>query len=177
VKGFDLPKLSVVGIINADSGLQIPDFTATERSYQLISQVSGRIGRGHRAGRLYVQSYQPDSQLLALALQKNYEQFVAQELAQRSAYKFPPYYFLLKITCARSSAKAAETACQKIAQQIKATHTKVIIEGPTPRFVEKIAGRYAWHLIVKTKDRSLLTDIATGLPGNTTYDLDPSDLL
>lgn len=177
VKGFDLPKLSVVGIINADSGLQIPDFTATERSYQLISQVSGRIGRGHRSGKLFVQSYQPQNPSLKLALDKNYAAFMEQELTQRENYKFPPYYFLLKITCGRVSARAAQTACDKLAEQIKQTHKHIIIEGPTPRFVEKISGRYAWHLIVKAKDRKILTDIAKDLPGNVGYDLDPSDLL
>lgn len=177
VKGFDLPKLSVVGIINADSGLQIPDFTATERSYQLISQVSGRIGRGHRAGKLFVQSYQPDNPLLKLALDKNYEAFIEQELSQREKYKFPPYYFLLKITCNRASGKSSQTACIKLAEQIRQAHKNVIIEGPTPRFIEKIASRYAWHLIVKAKDRNILTTIAKSLPGNVTYDLDPSDLL
>lgn len=177
VKGFDLPKLSVVGIINADSGLQIPDFTASERSFQLISQVSGRIGRGHRAGKLFVQSYQPDNSVLKLALDKDYESFINQELVQRESYKFPPYYYLLKITCSRASAANARSACDKLAMDIKNTNKRVIVEGPTPRFVEKMAGRYAWHIIVKAKDRTLLTEIAKALPGNITYDLDPSDLL
>jgi len=177
VKGFDLPKLSVVGIINADSGLQIPDFTATERSFQLISQVSGRIGRGHRSSSLYVQSYQPDNALLKMALDKDYSAFMDLELAQRLSYKFPPYYYLLKVTCSRATAVSAQSACDKLAQNIKQNYSRVIIEGPTPRFIEKQSGRYAWHIIIKAKDRKLLTDIAKSLPGNVVYDLDPSDLL
>jgi primosomal protein N' (replication factor Y) len=177
VKGFDLPKLSVVGIINADSGLQIPDFTASERSFQLISQVSGRIGRGHRAGKLFVQSYQPDNPLLKMALEKNYAGFMEQELLQRQNYKFPPYYYLLKITCSRASAKSAQSTCDKLASDIRQSYGNVIIEGPTPRFVEKKAGRYAWHIIVKSHNRKVLTDITVSLPGSVTYDLDPSDLL
>lgn len=176
-KGFDLPKLGVVGIINADSGLQLPDFSAAERSFQLISQVSGRVGRGHRAGRLFIQSYQPDSPLLRFALTKDYQSFVNAELPQRESYKFPPYYFLLKITCARATSKSAQTACEKIATHIKTHYPKVLVEGPSPRFIEKVAGRYAWHLVVKAKSRAILTDIAKTLPANTTYDLDPSDLL
>lgn len=177
VKGFDLPKLAVVGIVQADSGLQIPDFTAAEKSYQLISQVAGRIGRGHRAGKLFVQSYQPNNPLLALALQKNYPQFLEQELTQRKAYKFPPYYFLMKVTCNRSTAKAAETTCAALAHDLKLRFPNIIIEGPTPRFIEKLAGRYAWHIIVKSTNRAALTKVIEFLPSNVTHDLDPSDLL
>ncbi len=176
-KGFDLPKLAVVGVIQADSGLQIPDYTATERTYQLLTQVAGRIGRGHRAGKLFVQTYEPNSPLLALALQKDYESFYQQELKQRQLYGFPPYRFLLKVTCARATSKAALLACQKLADDLKTSVTGIVVEGPSPRFIEKVAGRYAWHLVVKSNSRQNLVKIATMLPSNCTYDLDPSDLL
>ncbi len=176
-KGFDLPKLSVVGIVQADSGLQIPDYTANERTYQLISQVSGRIGRGHRAGRLYVQTYEPESLLITLALQKNYAGFYEQELEQRKLYNFPPFVYLLKITFSRASSKSALGACQQLANSLKKLGSGVEIDGPSPRFIEKIAGRYAWHLVVKSKRRQNLLKIIDSLPSNCTYDIDPSDLL
>ena len=138
-KGFDLPKLSVVGIVQADSGLQIPDYTATERTYQLLSQVSGRIGRGHRPGKLFVQTYYPDSPLIALALQKDYTGFYEHELKQREIYRFPPYSYLLKISCARADSKNARNACLKLAQDLKRFGNGVTVEGPSPRFIEKIA--------------------------------------
>lgn len=176
-KGFDLPKLTVVGIVQADSGLLMPDYTASERTYQLISQVAGRISRGHRPGKLVVQTYNPDSELIKLALQKDYASFYGQELRQRQLYNFPPFAFLLKITCARASSKSAREACQKIAELIKGSGLRLAVEGPAPRFIEKIAGRYAWHLVVKSKNRSSLVQIISILPANCTYDLDPSDLL
>jgi primosomal protein N' (replication factor Y) len=176
-KGFDLPQLSVVGVIQADSGLQIPDFSAAERSYQLISQVSGRIGRGHRPGTLIVQTYHPDSELIRTALTKDYRTFYEMELKQRELFRFPPYYFLLKLTCTRASSRSARAACEKTIEQIRQASGRIIIEGPAPRFVERIAGRYAWHVIVKAKERSELLRVIEHLPANVTYDLDPSDLL
>ena len=177
VKGFDLPKLAVVAIVQADSGLQIPDYTATERSYQLISQVSGRIGRGHRAGQLFLQTYQPENPLFALALGHDYEQFYETEIKEREQFKFPPYHFLLKVSCERASSASARSACQKLADQLRTAGSPVIVEGPTPRFIEKLAGKYAWHLIVKARNRGHLLDVIKALPSGFYYDLDPSDLL
>lgn len=177
VKGFDLPKLSIVGIIQADGGLQIPDFTATERTFQLLSQVSGRIGRGHRRGSLFVQTYDPESTLISLALAKDYSGFYEQEIKQRELYNFPPHTFLLKVSCARASSKSAMSACQKLADELKASGGRIVIEGPAPRFIEKMAGKYVWHLIIKSGNRSKLVEIAQSLKGNYMHDLDPSDLL
>ncbi|HSX23938.1 MAG TPA: primosomal protein N' [Candidatus Saccharimonadales bacterium] len=176
-KGFDLPKLSVVGIAQSDSGLQIPDYTATERTFQLLSQVSGRVGRGHRAGRLFVQTYDPDSALIALAMSKDYRSFYEQELRQREQYGFPPFTYLLKVTCSRASSRSATAACQKIIGSIQTMGLRVHIDGPSPRFIEKISGRHAWHIIIKSKDRTNLLKVIAKLPGNSTYDLDPSNLL
>lgn len=177
VKGFDLPNLSVVGVVQADSGMQIPDYTAAEKSFQLISQVSGRIGRGHRAGSLFVQTYDPESSLIKNALERDYNSFYENELSQRQLYLFPPFVFILKIVCIRSSSNSANQACEKIKDIVTANHFKVKIEGPTPRYIEKIGDKYAWQLIIKSKDRQQLTSIIKALPSNCTYDLDPSDLL
>ncbi len=177
VKGFDLPKLSVVGVIQADSSLQIPDYTASELTYQLISQVSGRINRGHRQGSLFVQTYDPGSSLIEQSLKKDYGNFYKHELYQRKLYNFPPYTYLLKISCARSSSKSAYTACSNLANKLRSQLSNITIEGPSPRFIEKVAGRYTWHLVIKTKNRNNLLEVIQNLPGNCTYDLDPSDLL
>jgi primosomal protein N' (replication factor Y) len=175
-KGFDLPKLAVVGVVQADSGLQLPDFNASERTFQLLSQVSGRIGRGHRAGKLFVQTFDPDSQLIADALSKNYQNFYKRELLERRTFRFPPYYFLMKVTSARASSKSAYQAADKVANTLR-ERTDIIVEGPTPRYIEKIAGKYAWHVIIKSTRRSTLLEIISRLPAGTTYDIDPSDLL
>lgn len=176
-KGFDLPKLGVVGIVQADSGLQIPDFTSNERTYQLISQVSGRIGRGHIPGKLIIQSFQPNSPLIKYAVTRDYTSFFQAELAERQLFHFPPYFFLLKVSCSRASSASAQNACSKIAAQIISKFPGAIIEGPAPRFTEKISGRYAWHLIIKSVSRSQLLSVIDLLPTNCSYDIDPSDLL
>ena len=176
-KGFDLPHLAVVGIVQGDSGLQIPDFTSNERTFQLISQVSGRIGRGHLAGHLYIQSFHPDSPLIAQSLAKDYAAFYEQELAERKLFHFPPFYFLLKISCVRASPESAQRACQQIADTISKHYPGLKIEGPTPRFIEKKAGKFGWHVVIKSTKRGRLTAIITDLPSNCSYDLDPTDLL
>lgn len=176
-KGFDLPKLSVVGIVQADSSLQIPDFTASELTYQLISQVSGRINRGHRDGSLFVQTYDPDSNLIAMSIKKDYLSFYNYELNQRKLYNFPPYTHLLKVSCSRSTSKSAFIACSNLADKLRSQIGQIIIEGPAPRFIEKVAGRYTWHLVIKSKSRNKLLEVVRKLPASCTYDLDPSDLL
>jgi primosomal protein N' (replication factor Y) len=176
-KGFDLPKLAVVGIIQADSGLQLPDFNAGERTFQLLSQVSGRVGRGHRTGHLFVQTYDPDSPLIQWALHKNYAAFYKHELEERRQFRFPPFYYLLKLSCSRAGSKAARQACEKLAATLAAQFPGLIIEGPAPRFIEKIAGKYAWQLIIKASRRDHLLKVIAALPANVSHDLDPSDLL
>lgn len=175
VKGFDLPNLAVVGIIQADSGLQIPDYSATERSYQLISQVTGRIGRGHRPGKLFLQTYNPDNTQLKLAIDKKYEEFYEQELAERQKFGFPPFTYLLKISCARASRSSAQTAIKKIMNTIDSK--KVSIWGPSPKYIEKANGKYRWQIVVRSTGRKELVNIIRSLPANTQYDIDPTDLL
>ncbi len=174
-KGFDLPKLSVAGVIQADSGLQIPDYTANERTFQLISQVSGRVGRGHLPGQLFIQSYRPDSPLIKQAITKDYLAFYEAELQQRKQFNFPPYTHILKITASRASSKSALKACQDFQKRLSNT-SGLIVEGPSPRFIEKKSGKYAWHLIVKSPTRGALVKIIKE-SGNYIFDLDPSDLL
>lgn len=176
VKGFDLPKLAVVGVIQADSGLNMPDYNASERTFQLLSQVSGRVGRGHRAGKLFIQTFNPESPIIAEALSKNYAGFYERELAERKAYHFPPFYFVMKVTAVRATSKAAKQAADKVIRSLE-THKDLIIEGPSPRYIEKIAGKFAWHVIIKSTRRSALLQAVQSLPANTTFDLDPSDLL
>ncbi|MEO6761069.1 MAG: primosomal protein N', partial [Candidatus Saccharimonadales bacterium] len=176
-KGFDLPNLSVVGVIQADSGLQIPDFTASERTYQLISQVSGRVGRGYRPGKLFIQTFKPDNSLIKFALNRDYASFYEHELVERKKYFFPPYVFLLKISVSRASSAGAKRAAESIVDGLRANHQKIRIEGPTPRFIEKLAGKYNWHIIVKTTSRNRLLNVIGSLPQTCTYNIDPNDLL
>lgn len=176
-KGLDLPKLSVVGIVNADSSLLIPDYTAAEQTYQLISQVAGRVGRGHRAGHVVVQSYDPESATLHAALHSDWDAFYAAELLERKTYLFPPYTYLLKLRVLRATSKSAEKAAEAVAQKLTQDYPDITIEGPSPSFRPRERSKYSWQLLIKAPRRQLLVDIINVLPSGWTYDIDPTNLL
>lgn len=175
-KGLDLPKLSVLGVLLADTSLQMPDFTASERTYQLLHQVLGRVGRGHRKGTAIVQTYQPTNPAIVDATTKNWESFYRRELAERKQYKYPPYYHLLKISVRRASAASAEKAANTFAASLSAL-PDIIIEGPAPSVHEKVAGKYQYQMVIKSLRRSRLLEVVARLPANWSYDIDPVDLL
>jgi primosomal protein N' (replication factor Y) len=176
VKGFDLPKLSVVGVLHADSSLQIADYTASERTYQLINQVFGRLGRGHRHGHIFLQTYNPKSELIKWALSKNYESFYEYEVKHRLKYVFPPACYLMKIVAKRATAQNSQSALDKLRHQIQSSGGIQII-GPAPCYPERLAGKFRWQLVLKSKDRKKLVQLVKNLPKNYSYDLDPNDLL
>lgn len=176
-KGLDLPKLSLVGVINAESGLSFPDFSATERTYQLLSQVLGRVNRGHRDTMAVIQTYAPDASILKAVLSKNWEDFYNKELRERETFSFPPFCFLLKLTCRRTANKAAEKAALGLYETLHKQHRHVLVEGPAASFYEKRQNKYQWQLIVKSKNRKELTEIVKELPANWSYDIDPLNLL
>ena len=176
-KGLDLPKLSTVGIVMADSGLYFPDYMAEERTYQNLTQVIGRVGRGHVPGRVIIQTYNPESIAIKAATENNYKEFYEQQITEREKYQFPPFVFLLKITTKRSTQKSSESACLKLINEIRGASLPVIINGPTPAFHEKQGGKYVWQIIIKSKERTSLLKIIDMLPTNFAYDIDPSSLL
>jgi primosomal protein N' (replication factor Y) len=177
IKGLDLPKLSFVGVISADTALSFPDYTATERTYQLLTQVIGRIARGHRKGSAVIQTYQPDSPAIQSAITKNWDEFYEAEIRERQQFTFPPFCFLLKLTCARKTLKGAEKAADDLLLQLRLLKLPVQIIGPSPSFYGKTAGEYRWQLVIKAKNRGPLTNIIKQLPASWHYDIDPSNLL
>lgn len=176
-KGFDLPKLGLVGVVIADTSLYFPDFSAQERTYQLLRQVVGRVSRGHRAGTAIIQTYTPDSPLLKAALAKDWQTFYEHELAERQAFLFPPFCYLLKLTCRRASPTRAQQAAEKLAQLLRQSGKRIVVEGPSPAFHEKVQNKYQWQLAVKAKQRAELTRVIRELPSGWSYDIDPMNLL
>jgi primosomal protein N' (replication factor Y) len=176
-KGLDLPAIDTVGIISADTMLHLPDFTAAERTYQLISQVSGRAGRGDRAGQIFIQTYSPTHPAIAAAATGAYERYAVAELAERQALVYPPYVYLLKLTVALSTQVEAQAEAQKLAASLRKI-TDIRVVGPAPAFLELGSGKYHWIITVKSKSRPPLVSIATTLPNASwTADLDPANLL
>ncbi|MBC7546750.1 primosomal protein N' [Candidatus Saccharibacteria bacterium] len=176
-KGLDLPKLSVLGILLADTSLYLPDYSATERTFQLLNQVLGRIGRGHVAGHAIIQTYHPEHPILTQAIAGDYKSFYDQEIQERQTFLFPPFCFMLKLTARRASSKSAEAAAEKLRAALEHGDRKIRVEGPAPAFHERFQGKYQWQLVIKSVDRSELIKIINDLPANWSYDIDPTDLL
>ncbi len=177
VKGLDLPKLSFVGVVSADSSLSFPDYTATERTYQLLTQVLGRVGRGHRKGSAVIQTYQPDSPSIKSAITKDWDSFYQSEIKERTAFMFPPFCYLLKVTLARKTINGAQKAAEDLTTNLRQLKLPVQIIGPSPSFYEKTAGSYRWQIVIKAKNRASLVEVIKQLPANCSYDIDPSNLL
>lgn len=176
-KGLDLPKLGLVGVVLADTSLYFPDFSAQERTYQLLSQVLGRIGRGHRHGSAIVQTYAPESALLEAVIHKDWDTFYNKELVERQSFLFPPFCYLLKITCKRATSQSAQKAAETFAIQLRSQNNNILIEGPAPAFHEKVQNKFVWQLIIKSKRRGPLVSIVRQLPSGWTHDIDPMNLL
>ncbi len=175
-KGHDLPKLGLVAILQAESGLHFPDYTANERSYQLIHQLMGRVGRGHRKGTVVIQTFNKDALLLQSALKNDWQNFYTQELKERKQYGFPPFFHTIKITATRKTAISAKTALNKIVTEFEQIPGLTIV-GPSPCFIEKKLGKYHWQIVIKSKNRAQLVKIAKKNLNGFTVDLDPAHLL
>ena len=177
IKGLDLPKLSVVGVVVAESSLSFPDYTATETTYQQINQVLGRIGRGHRKGIAIIQAYNPKNKAILDATKLDFEDFYNSEIKERDAYKYPPFSQILKLTCLKSSKKVAENFSNKLVDEIKNSKVNVEISGPVPSFYAKVDKKFQYQLIIRAKLRSELIKVIKILPSGWNYDIDPINLL
>lgn len=177
-KGLDLPHLRAVGILQADSGLQIPDYQADERVFQLIYQVAGRVGRGQQPSSVIIQTYQPAHPIIQLALARDYQAFYQQELRKRRVGGFPPFTQLLKLTCTYQTEAGAVHAAQRLAKTLRDTWPASTVLGPAPAFYERLHGAYHWQLLVKSSRRADLVAIAdSAMPPQWHIDLDPASLL
>jgi primosomal protein N' (replication factor Y) len=176
-KGLDLPKLGLVGIVSAESSLTLPDYTAEERTFQLLYQVMGRVGRGHTKGEVVVQTYEPDGIVITSAVARDYKTFYMHSLAERQLFRFPPFSYLMKLTCRRATVSGAQTASDRLKSQLAAAGLPVDIVGPTPAFYGRRGKYYYYQLVAKSKDRDHLLQLAKLVPSDWQIDLDPADLL
>lgn len=178
-KGFDLPKLRMVGVVQADAGLSLPDYSASERTFQLLAQVVGRVGRSEHPTSVVVQSYQPSHPAVTLGLNQEYEQFYEIALLERQRAHFPPFCYLLKLTCVYKTEAAAIRNAQQLASYLRARSDKsVTILGPTPAFYERQHDTYRWQLVVKSPKRAHLLEMLQHVPStHWQAELDPLSLL
>jgi len=176
-KGLDLPSLSTVGVIQADSELFIPDYSSSERSFQLTTQVIGRAGRQGQASSVIIQTLNPDHPAITHAIAQNYNDFYTYEIAERQAEHMPPYTFMMQLTCGYSTQHGAQTAAKKRADMIRREHPGIFVRGPAPAFHEHRGSLHYQQLIVSSHDRTKLVTIVRSLPSRWQFKLDPINLL
>lgn len=185
-KGFDFPRLTTLGIVQADAGLSLPDFSSEERTFQLITQVIGRAKRGHQNSNIFIQSFQPDHPIISLASQSDYASFYNYLVQKRQQSKLPPYSFLLKLSVTykteTATVKNIRTLYKKVIQttkQLQIPENRIVVSPPMPAFHEHTSTGYTWQLVIKAKSRQNLLDIFDHLPKNNYlhYDFDPISLL
>ena len=150
-KGLDFPKVTLVGVIDADLPLRMEDFRASERAFQMLVQVSGRSGRGNRAGEVFVQTYAPHSPSIQYARKADLEGFVDEELAMRKEFNYPPYRHLIRhLFRSRSEAKV-EFYINKWTKLVNDSNfEEITVKGPAPAPIEKMNGYYRYHLFYFT---------------------------
>ena len=178
-KGLDLPKLHTVGVIQADSGLALPDFASTERAFQLLAQVVGRVGRDERDTTVVVQSYQPTHPVIQFGLTQDYEGFYDYALKERQKGGFPPFRYLLQLTNVYKTEAAAIRNAKELAATLRRIVAKdVEVLGPTPAFYERQHDTYRWQLVLKSPRReALIQSLEHVPPTHWQANLDPSSLL
>ncbi len=164
-KGLDLPLLRTVGVIQADAGLSLPDYGSNERTFQLLAQVIGRVGRSHHPTKVIVQSYQPNHSAVVNGLSQDYENFYKIAIAERQHGLFPPFTYLLRLTCIYKTEATAIKNAQSFAGLLRTKNISDIqILGPTPAFYERQRETYRWQLTIKSPKRSALLEVLQHLP-------------
>lgn len=179
-KGFDLPRVTLVGVILAEVGLYLPDYRAAERSFQVLTQVAGRAGRGVREGRAIFQTYQPEASVIRAAAAQDYELFARSELQARKELSYPPSASLIRLLFADEKEERASRACrltasllrERIARQ-KERNTDLV--GPAPCFFAREAGRYRWQVLLRGPNPASV--LPATLPAECQVDVDPVTLL
>lgn len=149
-KGLDFPNVTLVGVLNADTSLNLPDFRSSERTFQLLTQVAGRAGRGDKSGEVVIQTYNPDHYAIQLAKQQDYETFYRYEMNVRKQMSYPPYYYTVGITLSLADElELTRKAYQVLAMLKEALSPEAKLLGPTPKPIARTHNLYHYHIIIK----------------------------
>lgn len=166
-KGLDIEKVTLVGVINADTSLNLPDFRASEKTFQLLTQVSGRAGRGQYPGEVVIQTYNPDHYVLQLSQTHDYQAFFYHEMTYRHLGKYPPYYFTSLITVSANKVGPAQTMIYQLKRQLLQhlpgpnKGSDWIVLGPNQGPIARINNQYYFQLLLKYKSPTMVKDILT----------------
>ncbi len=149
-KGLDFPDVTLVGVLNADTALNLPDFRSSERTFQLLTQVAGRAGRADKAGEVVIQTYNPDHYAIALAKEQDYEKFYQKEMAIRRQMAYPPYYFTVGISLSHADADFVVAKAYDVLTLLRrGLSDRVVILGPTPKPVARTHNLHHYQLLIK----------------------------
>jgi len=156
-KGLDLPLVTLVGVVSADVGLALPDYRAAERTFQVLTQVAGRAGRGLLGGRVVLQTYDPEHYVIRAAAGHDYESFYRQELKFRRELGYPPFRRLVRLTYRHPQLERAEVEANIVAGQLRyrieqEARTSTDLIGPAPCFFSRVAGEYRWQIVLRGPD-------------------------
>jgi len=188
-KGFDFPNITLVGIINADIMLNLPDFRAAERTFQMIVQVSGRTGRGILGGKVYLQTYNPNSYVITTAVEYDYEKFYEQEIQLRKILNYPPFVYFARIIFVGKDEKRVKSVSEKYAKDLHTTlsvlglEKRIALVGPLTAPYSYVRKKYRWQILIKgdVKDiERLFSYVHTGPVIKNVrliIDVDPIDIL
>jgi len=189
-KGHDLPNVTLVGVINADAALSMPDFRASERAFQLLVQVAGRAGRGDAPGRVIVQTWDPEHPAIALAARHDVDAFLERELVDRRELGYPPLTRGALVRVEGANEAEARAACTRLASVARAcegvARGDVLVQGPAPAPIARIRNRWRFRIMLRAaareRLRAVLATVANALPGlprgvRASIDVDPVQLL
>jgi primosomal protein N' (replication factor Y) len=175
-KGFDLPKLSVVGVLNADSGFTLPDYRSEEITFQQLYQVTGRVGRGHSDSNYIIQTRQPNHPVIEAALQRNWQTFFEYELSKRQLFRYPPFTHIAVANITKARQATAEKSARQLTQILE-SYSRIQVLGPSPSYHETTHGGYTWQVLIKSASRSALTAALLAIPTEWVIDIDPTSVL
>ncbi len=186
-KGHDFPRVTLVGVLSADQSLGLPDFRAGERTFQLLTQVAGRAGRGGRPGTVIVQAFDPDNPVLRLAAAQDYEAFFDREIGYRRALRYPPLTAMVQILVSDRAAGKARDWAGKVADALRREGgRRLIVAGPGPAPVERLKDRHRQQILARSAGKRRLVEIVEralqAVEGEVpqralTVDVDPRSLL
>ncbi len=153
-KGLDFPRVSLVGVVSADTALNLPDFRSGERTFNLLTQVGGRAGRGEAEGKVIIQTYVPENYAIVASSRHNYGQFYRREIKSRKALKLPPFTHLVNLTLRSRCQKKAQEAASQLSLKLKKERPgkSVQVLGPAPAAISKMRGNFRWSILLKGKN-------------------------
>jgi len=187
-KGLDFPNVTVVGVVDADTGLHLPDFRAAERTFQLVAQVAGRAGRGPKGGRVYVQTRSPEHHAIRAAAAHSVSDFAVAELPLRAppGPAYPPHVGLARFVASGADPGRTQQAAERVAAWLRRANTErlaggLTVLGPAPCPIERLKGRWRWHVLVKATEARAIGRVVRAWSararGAVVVDRDPVSLL